>query len=369
MSGDEEAGAPGATCPNGRHRSANYRVVSKGIRRSAKGADQRYLCVAKSGKTHSFSVPVESPARADKRRKDHGVTCPDPRHRDARVQSRGVATTATGTWRRFLCTRPTGDHHYFRIQETAAATARATVERAPSCPDHPESKVVRNGTFGDSPKAVKPNGPKRQRYRCEPVDGKVHYFSPSLTREAVNDGQACSTCDELLSPHRGALTAARHTPWTLPGIVQALNDLSLGSSYAAVSLQLRAQRAAAEEHLATAHGFDITLRGGPASKSQSWTREQGQNAWHLAADIVEQYAPLLLTTVSARSHASRRPAKPTMPHWSPTRTRPWPTPSSTSSTNCPWSSGSAEPTEPATSRTAGASLSWSRWCGTPALTG
>lgn len=168
---------------------------------------------------------------------------------------------------------------------------------------------MRNGTFGASPKAVKPNGPKRQRYRCEPVDGKVHYFSPSLTREAVNDGQACSTCDELLSPHRGALTAARHTPWTLPGIVQALNDLSLGSSYAAVSLQLRAQRAAAEEHLATAHGFDITLRGGPASKSQSWTREQGQNAWHLAADIVEQYAPLLLTTVSARLIAREQAAR------------------------------------------------------------
>lgn len=169
---------------------------------------------------------------------------------------------------------------------------------APTCPDHPDSKVVRNGTFGASPKAVKPNGHKRQRYRCEPVDGKVYYFSPALTREAVSDGDACSTCDELLSPHRGALTAARHTPWTLPGIVQALNDLSLGSSYAAVSLQLRAQRALAEEHLSSAHGVELTLRGGPTSRADSWTREQGQSAWHLAADIVEQYAPLLLQTVS-----------------------------------------------------------------------
>lgn len=287
-----------AVCPNGRHRSANYRVVSKGIRRSAAGADHRYLCVSKAGKSHSFSIPVAAAPAKDKRRKDHGVVCPDPRHRDARIQSRGTVKTATGTWRRFLCSRPTGDRHYFRIQETAAGTARATVERPPACPDHPDSKVVRNGTFGRSPKAKKPNGPKRQRYRCEPVEGKVHYFSPALSREAVSPGESCSTCDELLSPHRGALTAARHTPWTLPGIVQALNDLSLGSSYATVSLQLRAQHALAVEHLLTAHGFEMTLPSGPSSKSDSWTRTRGQNAWHLAASLVEQYAPLLLSTVT-----------------------------------------------------------------------
>lgn len=121
----------------------------------------------------------------------------------------------------------------------------------------------------------------------------------------------------LLSPHRGALTAARHTPWLLKTVASALAELSLGRSYAAVSLEMRAQRRAAEQHLRDAHGLTLgtkpavpvpdpfavepttavkTVESNERSRATSERREQGQRAWHLAADLVEQYSPLMLTT-------------------------------------------------------------------------
>jgi hypothetical protein len=61
----------------------------------------------------------------------------------------------------------------------------------------------------------------------------IHDFMTPLPREVVTAGVAtCSVCDELLSPHRGALSGARRTPWTLKNLAQSLNDLSTGSNYA-----------------------------------------------------------------------------------------------------------------------------------------
>jgi hypothetical protein len=192
--------------------------------------------------------------------------------------------------------RPNGQQHRFSLLVGASGSVVSSVAPPPECGEHPGSSVVRNGSFGKGAR-------RRQQYRCVPEDPtNTHYFAPPLSRETVQVGEdACATCDELLSPHRGPLTAARHTPWTLKAIVQALNDLSLGASYAGVSVAMRASRAAVAEHLASAHGIELTVpAGSPEARSGSWTRREGQSAWHLAADLVEQYAPLLFADVSKR---------------------------------------------------------------------
>lgn len=221
-----------------------------------------------------------------------GSGAPDPRHADARVQGRGTRTTKAGTWRRFRCTRPDGSSHFFQVLASAAGTQLTSLDRPPGCPEHAVSKVTRQGVYGRG-------ATKRQRYRCVPADGTPpHTFTPPLTREAVEVGvESCATCDELLSPHRGALTGARHTPWTLALYARALNELSMGSSYAAVSLMMREYRDRASRHLLEHHGGAL-LDGRATGAAQSYTAAQGKSAWHLAADLVEQYAPLLWRRVA-----------------------------------------------------------------------
>jgi hypothetical protein len=164
----------------------------------------------------------------------------------------------------------------------------------PTCPDHPGSKVTRNGTYGVNQ--------LRQRYRCTPEGEASHQFTPPLSREVVTPGDECARCDELLSPHHGRLTAARSTTWTLVGVAQALSNLSLGQSYADVSLGLRAQRDAASEHLQVEHGVIMFTRSATtaATVAGSYSRRQRRNAWRVAADLVEQYSPPLFATVDAQ---------------------------------------------------------------------
>lgn len=270
---------------------AEFRVVKKGQRAGA----QRFACVAPDGSTHMFAVPLDEPATRDRRRK-HTVSCPTPSHADGRVRYKGKRTNAKGLWHRYVCVRPNGSQHGFSLLVAASGSVIPSVAPPPECPEHEGSSVVRNGSFGKGAK-------RRQRYRCVPDDPKLtHYFTPPLSRETVDLGEdACATCDEMLSPHRGPLTAARHTPWTMKTIVQALNDLSLGASYASVSMAMRASRDTVAEHLASAHGIELAApAGSPEARSGSWTRREGQTAWHLAADLVEQYAPLLFGEVSKR---------------------------------------------------------------------
>ena len=280
------------SCPNLRHGSANYKIVSKGFRSSAAGMHHRYQCQSKSGAKHAFSVIETGATKPVIKVKPIQVLCPDSKHQGSKVQSRGTMKSKTGTWAQYRCQRVTGELHYFRILVSADGSSHISLTQPPDCPEHLGSKVVRNGTYG-SRKA------RRQRYRCEPNGAEpTHHFSPPLSREAVGLMASCSTCDEMLSPHRGTLTAARHTPWTLTGVVQALNNLSLGSSYSAVALDLRAQRKKTMEHLREAHGIELSSPEGALPPAlDSWHRQQGRNAWQLGSDLVEQYSPLLFTKV------------------------------------------------------------------------
>lgn len=269
------------SCPVEGHEGRRLR--RRGLRATKAGKQQRWECLDADGDSHVFTAAPDRHGRAR-----HAVQrCPEPAHADGRLQSRGTRQAKTGTWSRLRCIRPDGSRHNFQVLVTPSSTALTTLHRPPPCPDHVGSKVIRHGSFGQGAQA-------KQRYHCTPGDGsKPHTFTPPLTRRTVEVGtEACNTCDELLSPHRGELTGARHTPWNLKTYAKALNDLSIGSSYAAVSLAMREQRGVAAAHLAAEHGIDVTL---PEGSSGSSTSKEGRNAWHLAADLVEQYAPLLFT--------------------------------------------------------------------------
>ncbi len=285
-------------CPKG-HAGEGYRIRRDGTASTAKGAKQLYLCVSADGKHHRFrgsfvAIGDDAPVR-----QPDEVRCPQG-HRDAKIQSRGIRKSLTGTWRRYTCVRPNGDEHSFRLMLAGPDEEPVVPPKtpAPACPEHPGSKVIRAGTYGKRS--------RRQRYLCKPEDGKAHQFTPPLSREAVSPGESCKRCDELLSPHHGPISAARHTPWTLVGVAQALSNLSLGESYANVSLALRAQRDAAHQHLHAEHGieFEVIPSGpGAAIASTSYSRKQRRNAWRVAADLVEQYSPPLFAEVDARYRA------------------------------------------------------------------
>ena len=195
--------------------------------------------------------------------------------------------------------------HHFQVLIDPDGAVLPSIHPAPACSEHAGSSVVRNGMYGTGAR-------RRQRYLCQPAgDERAHTFTPPLTREVVDVGtEACAACDELLSPHRGMLTGARHTPWTLALYARVLSDLSLGASYSSTSLMMRAHRDRSRRHLHEAHGLNLEsfvgadLRPAPAvvdapaaGSGQRMTpggaRTHGQSAWHLAADVVEQYSPLL----------------------------------------------------------------------------
>ena len=290
-------------CPRGRAHEGHH-VRRDGWATTKDGRRQIYRCISPDGVAHRFYGDLSQAPAPDGRRQVFNVRCPVPSHVDATVQSRGLRKTSDGTWRRFSCERPNGDRHTFRMLTGAAADTPvvAVLPASPPvpCREHPDARVVRAGTYAVA-------GARKQRYQCYPTDGsKPHQFTPPLAREAVSPGESCARCDELLSPHHGPITAARHTPWTLTGVAQALNNLSLGESYAIVSLTLRAQRDAAREHLSSEHGVEAfgSAAAPPVNVSASASRRDKKNAWRIAADLVEQYSPLLFGEVEATLRAA-----------------------------------------------------------------
>jgi hypothetical protein len=298
-------------CPETGHTKRRGYVTAKfGVQPTAAGPRQKYRCTARDGSVHYFVAaatssvgarPAEEPKERHHRRK-HDVACPRRAHAQRNVRYKGTRTTAAGvTWGKFQCVPVAGKgkSHYFSVLRSVTGAAISTLDNPPSCSDHELSAVVRNGRHG------RPGIVRKQSYRCTPADGSpAHYFMTPLPREEVHAGvETCSVCDELLSPHRGALSGARHTSWTMKNLAQALNDLSTGSSYATVSMEMRQRREAARKHLEShrrGHDDPAALsEDAPESKSQSWTAEQSKNSWHLAADLVEQYSHLFFDKVNA----------------------------------------------------------------------
>lgn len=160
--------------------------------------------------------------------------CPDPAHRGSNVVGSGARATTSGTRQTYRCDPPTGSRHYFTVVLTEVGAALTpALQRAPPCPVHPGSRVVRNGTYGKRSPAP------RQCYRCffDPTDkSKTHKFTPGLARDHVHaSGVVCDECDGHVGVHQGTVAVARRHSWPVGIVARGLEQLSSGASYAEVS--------------------------------------------------------------------------------------------------------------------------------------
>ena len=231
-------------------------------------------------------------------------------HLDAAVTKAGVRTNKVGRWQRYKCVRPDGSVHWFQTLLSPDGSVVVSNTPPPACTEHPGSKVVRKGTHQRKGTVGPAN--KRQRYLCTPSDGSPsHRFLPPLPRTVVDVGHdTCAGCEELLSPYRGTQAVARKSRHSLKGVVSCLAELAAGASYAQASTDLRARSANAIEHQQVHHHWldsvdpTTTLAlSDMAGPSRSWSAQRGKNGWRLAADLTEQYSPVLFTHLMQRVQA------------------------------------------------------------------
>jgi len=209
----------------------------------------------------------------------------------SRVSKKGSQKDSKGRlWQRYLCTSPVGKPHRFQVLKDDAGFISLPVGIAPVCVDHKKSKVVRYGTYG--------KWPKRQRYRCTAESGTTHVFAQELPREQVEvASEKCSGCDEFLSVHKGSQASSRHSKWSLDSVVEALREVSLGVSYSQASQNIQDKTSHTITH-SIGHEETWKVTGEIADhETLSWSSERGKNSWRIAADLVEQYGPVLFTAV------------------------------------------------------------------------
>lgn len=225
--------------------------------------------------------------------------------------------------RRYRCVPRIGEPHRFSVPE---GKRLVTGDAPPACPDHPGSKVVRAGTYGK--RAAK----RRQRYRCTPADGsKSHRFTPPLPRDHVHEGvDHCEHCEEMRGVHRGDTAVTRRHSWSTRVVVRGLEQLAAGASYAEVGRWAqrvgRLDDSDSSEDPDEADTGHADRDGGADEAEQDWdpfaplndgTDEEkanepddvgagrrssararaARNAWHIGADWVEAFAPVVYEPV------------------------------------------------------------------------
>ena len=291
------------TCPQ----HGDVKPQRRGQRTRKNGAVVvRYWCPADGGHSLQEIDPATMPRRRSVRYKRRGqMRCTNPQHADATVTKHGTQTNRSGVWQRWLCRRPNGDTHGFQTLKTANGSVVRTDTQPPDCPYHgSDCRVVRDGKRRrtDAKGAVSTH----QSYQCTPGNGDAeHKFVLALPRETVHVGHdACAECEELLSPHRGTQAVARRNRYALKAVVQTLSDISAGTSYAQAAEDLHTRTARALGHLqpypgGQAAGTTLNLPGSQTNTS-SGTAKRRKNGWRRAADLTEQYAPLLWDHVNTR---------------------------------------------------------------------
>lgn len=271
----------------------------------------RYWCPGDGGHSLQEADPATVPRKKPVRYKRHEqMRCLNPAHGDATVTKHGTRASTEGLWQRWLCRRPNGDTHGFQTLTAANGSIVRSDTPPPPCPDHGTAcRVVRDGKHVRT--ELKGVRSPRQRYLCTPHDGSAaHTFVPQIARDAVAVGtDTCAECEELLSPHRGTQAAARRTRHSLKAVVETLNNIAGGTSYAQAAEDLRTRTAAAAAHRKTHHHWLDEVSGTTlnlpdhATNSTSGTALTRKNGWRLAADLTEQYAPVLFGHVQERVKA------------------------------------------------------------------
>lgn len=216
------------------------------------------------------------------------------KHPGGYVAAESTYETASGRRRQYRCTPPVGAPHWFSVPIDDAGVVAQAWSPPPACPEHPGSKVVRNGKYGKT--TAKP----RQRYRCAPADGSpAHSFTPELPRDHVHEGyEQCDLCDQHRQVHHGETTAAWSHSWNTRLVAEGLERLSRGDSYAEVSRWAR--RVSGTDEVRTRR---VVRDGELTDPDRSDAARLRRNAWHTAADWVEAFGPVVFEELDARLRA------------------------------------------------------------------
>jgi hypothetical protein len=248
------------------------------------------------------------------------------KHPGSHVIAHGTDRTRKGLVRRFVCTPATGKRHTFSVLVEAdpSQLREARWSPPPGCPEHPGGKVIRSGVYGRA--TAKP----RQLYRCfpDPSDRSTfHAFTPALPRDHVHDGEEhCGHCDELRGIHRGETAVARRHSWSSRTVAEGLSRLSAGETYADVSRWARRVSGSTRTRRRDDDGTsgseqpngeatdddvdpffapdeeaeDTGPTGAAAKKKPTVTTVEARNWWHIAADWVEAFGPVVFGPVETR---------------------------------------------------------------------
>lgn len=281
---------------------------------------------------------------AGRRRRYEAVPCPNPLHAGSHVKAKGSRTTSSGLRRDYLCTPDGGRPHKFAVTVDSEEEVQPVYSPPPACPVHgTAAKRTRHGTYRSADGAT-----HRQRYRCEPYQPDSNYprgyhtFTPRLPRDHVHDAARCAVCEQRQSAHSGGQAVSRRQSWPLRIVAEALTKLSSEEeTYSSVSRwawratgrsrtrpaklsdaererrkQVKAWERACRE--AEAEGRrrppkprGLSLEPLPAIRAQRRRRvdanghelppqrqssprsSEARRRWHVAADWVEMYAPVL----------------------------------------------------------------------------
>lgn len=249
------------------------------------------------------------------------ATCQEPRHRGSKVTANGTRTRGERRYRRYLCAPTVGASHSFTVLIEGPAAPRAAPSPVPLCDEaeHASSRVVRAGPYG--------RRTRRQLYRCFPANGDpTHTFTTTLPRNHVHrDGELCEICEERRGIHHGQTAVARQHVWPTHIVADGLEKLSSGGRYgevskwalAAVDVSVHKPRRASPQLLPLAPGatigahprsVDIPVdlrRKPPRGKAEKSRRPSigtrlSRNAWHIAADWTEAFAPVIFGPIETR---------------------------------------------------------------------
>lgn len=238
------------------------------------------------------------------------VRCPNPLHRGSSTSVCRTRATKTGTRRIYRCRPLLGDPHYFTlVLSETKPVERAPQHDKPKCPLHPDSHVVRDGSYG------KRSPLRRQRYRCYPNPKNKkerHSFVPVLARQHVHvGGETCSVCEELRGVHHGDPAVARQHSWPAKIVARGLDMLSAGSSYAEVSRWALRAEAAAVEEVERARKAAEAPEGGPGDAPAGELAELDARAYEDSADTTTTTDEVTTSSSTTSSTTADEPSTTT----------------------------------------------------------
>ena len=140
------------------------------------------------------------------------------------------------------------------------------------------------------------------------MDGSApHRFTPPLPRNHVHERDVpCSVCGERRGVHRGETAVARQHRWSARIVAEGLAQLADGTPYGetghwalrAAHLSIHDQRRASPPPKP-----DPDSRNGQKKKRVSAASKASHRVWHIGADWVEAFAPVIWEPVETRLRA------------------------------------------------------------------